>query len=125
MRKYRALRSLLAFALVLLANACATTSRNDEGEGGAISIIVENTGTPSSDLTVYVVSPGGGRQIVGSVPPGRTATLRYNGSIAGGTHRLLARPTGGRDIVSNTFTFGGPGSSVRWNILSNIAVPVD
>jgi hypothetical protein len=123
MRKISRLYSLLA--LVLLVGACASTgSRNDEGEVVPISIVVENTASLSSDLTVYVVSRGGGRQILGSVPPNRTVTLPYSGVVSGGTYRLLARPNGGRDIVSNSFVFGSPGSSVRWNVYSNVAVPI-
>lgn len=128
MKIYRALRSLPAIALLLLAAACATTSGGDTGaEGGAnaINVVVENTGTPAADITVYVLTQTGGRQLLGSVPPGQTATLRYTGSTLGGQYRLMARPTGGREIISNTFSFGAPGSSIRWNIYSNVAVPID
>jgi hypothetical protein len=121
------LRALLALVLALVVGACSTTSG---GRGAAkvsepgVSIQVENDNTPSSDLTVYLVNQSGNRQILGSVPPNRTVTLNYDGPLSGGQFRLLARPNGGRDIVSNPFALGGV-ARVRWSLRSNIAVPVD
>lgn len=126
MKKYRDPRFLVAFALILIAGACASTAgggKAREGQRG-VSIVVENTGTLSSDLTVYVISTSGTRQMLGSVAPSRNATLQYRGPVLGGQYRLLARPNGGRDIVSNPFSFGGA-TTIRWNIQSNIAVAVD
>ena len=123
----RPIRTLLALVLALAVAACSTTSGGQSGARGerpGVSIQVENDNTPSSDLTVYMVSSGGSRQIIGTVPPNRTVTLRYDGPIVGGQFRLLARPNGGRDIVSNPFSLGGV-TRVRWSLQSNIAVPVD
>jgi len=127
MIKHSALRSLLALALVLTAGACASTSGGTAGaeSGTGITIQVDNTVAPSSDLTVYLISPSGSRQLLGSVSPNRVVNLRFNGSPVSGNYRLLARPNGGNERISNSFFFGGPGSTVRWNIQSNIAVPVD
>lgn len=128
MKKYFDPRFLLAFALVLFVGACASTSGGQAGAAGegqrGVSIVVENTGTLSGDLTVYVVSPSGARQLLGSVAPNRNATLQYRGSMIGGQYRLLARPNGGRDILSNPFSFSNV-TTIRWNIQSNIAVAVD
>jgi len=128
MKKYLDPRFLLAFALILIAGACASTSGGQAGASGegqrGVSVVVENTGTLSNDLTVYMISASGTRQLLGSVAPNRTATLQYRGPMIGGQYRLLARPNGGRDIVSNSFNFGGA-TSIRWNIQSNIAVAVD
>ena len=129
MKKYFDPRFLLAFAMILLAGACASASGG--GQAGAageeprgVAIVVENTGTLSSDLTVYVVGASGTRQLLGSVAPNRNATLQYRGPMVGGQYRLLGRPNGGRDILSNPFNFGGA-TTIRWNIQSNIAVAVD
>ncbi|HEY0153485.1 MAG TPA: hypothetical protein VGB92_15870 [Longimicrobium sp.] len=129
MKKYFDPRFLLAFAMILAAGACASTSGG--GQAGAagerqrgVSIEIENTGTLSGDLTVYVVGLGGSRQLLGSVAPNRNATLEYRGPVIGGQYRLLARPNGGRDILSNPFSFGGA-TTIRWNLQSNIAVAVD
>jgi hypothetical protein len=129
MKKYLDPRFLLTFAMILVAGACASTSGG--GQAGAagerqrgVSIEIENTGTLSGDLTVYVVGSSGTRQLLGSVAPNRNATLQYRGPMVGGQYRLLARPNGGRDILSNPFNFGGA-TTIRWNIQSNIAVAVD
>lgn len=128
MKKYLDPRFLLAFALILVAGACAGTRGGQAGAAGeserSVAIVVENTGTLSNDLTVYVVSASGTRQLLGSVAPNRNATLQYRGPMIGGQYRLLGRPNGGRDILSNPFNFGGA-STIRWNIQSNIAVAVD
>lgn len=121
------LRSLLALVLVLAAGACAGTRGQPNGTGnapGGITVQVENNTTPSSDITVYMLSSGGGRQLLGSVRPNDTATLRYRGIPAGGQYRLVARPTGGREIASNTFLLN-EGATIRWNLQSNIAVAID
>ena len=127
MKKLFTLRPLLAFALVLLAGACATTSGRggEAGSSEAVQVEVENTVTPALDLTVYLVSEAGTRRLLGSVPPGRTVTLTFNGFAGSGLYRLLARPTGGREVLSNTFSFTGPGSTIRWNLISNIASTVN
>ena len=129
MKKYLDPRFLLAFAMILVAGACASTQGG--GQAGAagerqrgVAIEIENTGTLSGDLTVYVVGLGGSRQLLGSVAPNRNATLEYRGPVIGGQYRLLARPNGGRDILSNPFSFGGA-TTIRWNLQSNIAVAVD
>jgi len=128
MTKHPAPRALLALVLLLVAAACASGRGGNADTGGdaaGISVLVDNSGAPASDITVYVLSSTGSRQLIGSVPPGQTATLRYRGSTLGGQFRLLARPTGGREIISNTFSFGRPGSTIRWNVYSNVAVPID
>ncbi|HEX8359515.1 MAG TPA: hypothetical protein VF613_05385 [Longimicrobium sp.] len=123
----RPIRTLLALLLVMVVAACASSSggrgQNANGREG-VSVLVENTGTLTSDLTVYMISSSGTRQILGSVPPNRNVTLRYDGPRSGGQFRLLARPNGGRDILSNPFGLGGV-STVRWSLQSNVAVPVD
>jgi len=129
MKKYLDPRFLLVFVMILVAGACASTSGGGQagaaGEGRrGVSIEIENTGTLSGDLTVYVVGSSGTRQLLGSVAPNRNATLEYRGPMVGGQYRLLARPNGGRDILSNPFNFGGA-TTIRWNIQSNIAVAVD
>lgn len=128
MKKYLDPRFLLALALILVAGACASTTGGQAGAAGegqrSVSIVIENTGTLSSDLTVYVVGASGTRQLLGSVAPNRNATLQYRGPMVGGQYRLLGRPNGGRDILSNPFNFGGA-TTIRWNIQSNIAVAVD
>ncbi len=123
----RPVLALLALVLALATGACASTSGargESAGSGQGVAIQVENDNTPSSDLTVYMVTQSGNRQILGSVPPNRTVTLNYDGPVGGGQFRLLARPNGGRDIVSNPFALGGV-TRMRWSLQSNIAVPVD
>ena len=121
------LRSLLAFVLVLAAGACAGTRGQPNGTGndsGGVNVQVENTGTLSSDITVYILSSGGGRRLLGTVRPNRVETLRYRGTTTSGQYRLLARPTGGREIASNSFLLN-EGATIRWNLQSNIAVAID
>ncbi len=51
--------------------------------------------------------------------PGGTTTLAYNGAISPGRYRLLARTTGGGELVSDPFTIS-VGSQVTWDIQTNI-----
>lgn len=117
----RALRFVLALALALGGAACATARGGDDQ---AVTIRVDNTGAPSRALTVYVLESSGLRQAVGPVPPGRTVTLRYRGPTLGAQYRLLARVSGGGDIVSSPIALS-PGGTIVWDIQANLARPVE
>jgi len=114
---------------VLLASGCASTGSRDnpfrgggpeeEGQLGPNEALVEvdHLGRTGSDVTVYLISGGGGRRRIGRVPLG--AEERFQLSVAGASEvRLLGEITGEQDIVSRSFLLR-PGRGVRWDIALN------
>ena len=128
-RRFPMAAALLALLLALLP-ACATTGGAEVGAGGSVDVesegragaarvVVNNNLVVSSSLSVSIVPDVGVRRLLGNVPPGRTVTLNYDGATTG-RYRLVGRSTGGRDLVSDPFSFPGGGGQVTWDIQSNI-----
>jgi hypothetical protein len=111
--------SLYAMAVALL-SACASggMGRTDAGPTAAVVVVNNNLTIPTS-LTVSLVSESGGRRLLGNVNPGGNGTLPVTGSLPPGRHRLLARTTGGTELVSDPFTVS-EGEQVTWDLQSNI-----
>ena len=103
-----------AFAL----SGCASTG-GGAGGAGSVGVEVNNDLQPPTAITVHAQqTDGGARRLVGNVSPGSMRRLSFNPS-AGGQYVLIARTTGGREIVSNPITLSA-GDSVRWNLSSNL-----
>lgn len=116
---------LSVFAMALLAvvvlSACASSGRMGEGDAGptAATVVVNNNLTVPTSLTVHLVPENGVRRLLGNVTPGETQRLTVSGALAGGRYRLLARTTGGADLVSDPFSLS-EGETVTWDLQSNI-----
>ena len=120
MRRARA----LAWAAVLLSVTVAACASTSEGSGlNQIGVEVRNDLVPSSALTIYVVPETGARRLLGSVSPAQTKMLSFQeGSV--GQYRLMARTTGGREIVSNPIILADV-RTLRWTLSSNILQVVE
>jgi predicted small secreted protein len=117
-------KALVWAAAVLLSTTVAACASTSEGSGlNEIGVEVRNDLVPSSALTIYVVPEMGGRRLLGNVSPSQTKTLSFR-EVSVGQYRLMARTTGGREIVSNPIVLGGA-RTLRWNLSSNILTIVE
>lgn len=114
--------SLFAMALMVVAvlSACASGGMG-QGDAGpaAASVVVNNNLTVPTSLTIHLVPESGVRRLLGSVSPGGTEQLPVRGALVAGRYRLLARTTGGTDLVSDPFTIT-EGETVTWDLRSNM-----
>jgi predicted small secreted protein len=118
-------RMALAWAAAVLLSttiaACASTSA---GTGSnQIGVEVRNDLVPSSALTIYVVPETGARRLLGSVSPSETKMLSFQ-EVSVGQYRLMARTTGGQEIVSNPIILADA-RTLRWNLSSNILTVIE
>lgn len=117
MRHFRL--SLYAMAVALL-SACASGGMGQTDAGPtAATVVVNNNLTIPTSLTVSLVSEGGSRRLLGNVNPGGNGTLSVSGTLGPGRYRLLARTTGGTELVSDPFNLS-EGEQVTWDLQSNI-----
>lgn len=126
----RQMVGLALFCATVLIPACASRVASDgepEGEGGGgdanVTIVVNNNLSPPTDASVWIVPQGTRQTLLGSVAPGQRTSLRYVHRRGITHYRLRARPTGGREIVSNQFSLQ-PGDEVRWELSANVAIVV-
>lgn len=125
---------LLALALFMVLGACASTSgggqdTSETGEGaepenGQATVVVDNDLLPSSSVSVWLVWESGRQVLVGAVGPGQRRELEYAFPRGVANFRFRARPTGGDEIVSNTFSLY-PRARVHWALRANVAVVVE
>ncbi len=73
---------------------------------------------PRTDLTVRLITPTGQSQVLGSVLPGGSGTLRYRGRVYPDFYRLLATTARGDDIASQPFNIFR-GAQVTWSLPQN------
>ncbi|MGH7506233.1 MAG: hypothetical protein ACRELX_11305 [Longimicrobiales bacterium] len=105
----------LALTMTPLVSACATGA---QGSGEGVQVEVNNDLIPSSALTVYVLPEIGARRLIGNVNPSETTTLQFE-EVAVGQYRLMARTTGGNEIVSNPISLANV-AAITWDLSSNI-----
>lgn len=117
MRRARVLL-ILCLALPLLAS-CASGGRPTRREE-AVLLVRNNLQLPTQ-LTVYVVSTLGERQMLGNVVPRETGQLRFRAPSISGQYRFVAVADGGRELVSQPIALNG-GDMVEWNLLQNTTV---
>jgi hypothetical protein len=113
----KALTLATAFAVA----ACATVRGRSEGPTVPIDVEVHNNLRLPTDLTVYAVSSGGNRTLLGGVPPNGTVTLKFKPIAFTEPYRLLARRSLGRDIRSQSFIVGSDMTgAIIWTLIPNI-----
>jgi hypothetical protein len=117
-------RSIVAAALALMATTAvgACASGHSHRGGGEQQIIVHLTNdlTPPSDVTVYAVSEGGIRRLLGEVPPNKDRALKIPSDIFPGTSfRIVAERTGGRPVVSQPITATSGTQMIDWDLQTN------
>ncbi len=116
MAKWMRRIGFLAAALLLAACAAAVPGAAD----AELLIRVQNNLVPPTSLTVWAVPATGTRQMLGTVDPSTTATLRFDPAPAAGQYRLMAETTAGTEIVSNPVVLSDA-AVVQWDLSSNIA----
>lgn len=120
-------RSFLASAVAAFvlagATACSTgqsaRSPFDRGSGGdRATIVVDNTNSGMSDLTVYLEHEHGRRDRLGSVSLSERKSFVVRNQDWGARFRLTGDPLGGRDIRTRVFRLHA-GMDVIWNVSGN------
>ncbi len=100
---------------------CASMGGRSEGPTLPIDVQVNNNLRLPADLTVYAVSHGGNRALLGDVPPNGTATLKFKPVAFSEPYRLLATRARGRDIMSQTFIVGSDMTGgIVWTLIPNV-----
>jgi hypothetical protein len=121
MTKTKKLVWAAALLLSTTAGGCATSGA---GVGmDDIGVEVRNDLIPSSALTIYLVPETGSRRLLGNVSPAQTKTLSFQ-ELSVGQYRLMARTTGGNEIVSNPIVLVDA-KTLRWSLSSNILAVVE
>ena len=118
----RTLRTALALALPLALLAGCGGAGAEPGEaapGDRIAVEVQNNLVPPTSLTVWSVSDTGTRQMLGTVSPSETRTLRMSVPRLGSEYQLIAETTSGEEIVSRTFVMTGDVGAVGWDLTTN------
>ena len=100
---------------LVLTASCVATGR--EGVATRIGVAVENDLQPPTSITVWALDDIGTRRLLGNVSPLETRSFSLNPTA--GAIRLLARTTGGREIVSERLTALG-GETLRWDLSANV-----
>jgi hypothetical protein len=125
MRTLTSLRTAaLASAAILSAAilvSCASAGGRTEGPTVPVDVVVNNNLTIPADLTVYAVTRGGNRTLLGGVLPQKTATFTFKPVSFSEPYRLLATRARGRDIRSQMFTvISDMTGKIIWTLVPNI-----
>jgi len=110
----RPIRLLFALLLVFGLAACAGT-RRAPGQGRApVNLVVDNTNSTNSSITVYLLHAGSGqRSRLGTVRLGERKGFTYGNYLNGARYRFVARETGGSEWASDEFVVT-PGDVAEW-----------
>ncbi len=120
----RAIAAVPALILILLVGACAPNGVDTDVDPEAEAAIqVNNDLIPSTVVTVWIIPDVGSRQMLGTVSPGDSETLRFDAGATTREYRLRARTTAGAEIVSTPFSLAA-GQAVEWNLNSNMVTPL-
>jgi hypothetical protein len=121
--------SLCVLTLALAPAACATAhARGGASDGvshsasrGAPEAIVQLTNDldPPRDITVYAISNGGSRQLLGEVPPGSKQALRFPIVGATETVHLVAERDLGRSVRSQPIVLSNNTTVINWDLSTN------
>ncbi|MDQ2889073.1 MAG: hypothetical protein M3R65_00785 [Gemmatimonadota bacterium] len=116
----RAVGLTILCATVPLAG-CATPAGRSGGPAVPIDVQVNNNLRLPADLSVYAVSQGGNRMLLGDVPPASNTTLRFKPVAFSEPYRLLAIRPNGREIRSQSFIVGSDMTGgIVWTLVPNI-----
>lgn len=117
----RSRRLFRAIALIATVTGCASMGGRSEGPTLPIDVQVNNNLHVPADLTVYAVSHGGNRALLGDVPPNGTTTLKFKPVAFSEPYRMLATRAGGRDIMSQTFIVASDMTgAIIWTLVPNV-----
>ncbi len=121
LQSIRSVQRLLTIAGCATIAACATPGGRTSGATLPIDVQVNNNLRLPADLSVYAVSQGGHRTLLGDVPPATNRTLRFKPVAFSEPYRLLAIQPNGRQIVSQSFIVGSDMTGgIIWTLTPNI-----
>jgi hypothetical protein len=85
-----------------------------------VTVVVNNTITPPTRITIFITPESGQRRRLGEVGAGQSAVLTYRGTTAGQAFRLVAQLLGsGQVLASRGFALSGVGV-VEWDLYRNV-----
>ena len=107
-------------AVALWLGGCASTlPYPDGGQERGVTIVVDNSRTSFSSMTVHLLAPDGTRIRLGQVGlSDDKKTFTVNRPNLSGTYRLSADPLGRSPVTSHTFPLGR-GDVVEWDLRQN------
>lgn len=108
---------------ILIAGVMACASGGDRrGTAGEASeglqIEVRNNLRPPTEMTVLIREEGSAGTTLGTVPATSSRTFTFSAVYLGARYRLVARTSGGREIVSDTI-HAEPGETMTWILGTN------
>jgi len=104
--------------VVLSVVSCTHPPKQPTTLSPVVEISINNNLIPPNVLSIYIRSDAGGRQLLGSVGPNRTETLKYQPVSASDQFRLQGQVTGGRTITSPSFSLINL-AGVNWDVNTN------
>lgn len=105
---------------VLVTAACHHTPRaGDVIMSPTVEIQVTNNLSPPDQVTVYIVDENRGRQMLGTVSPGRVAKFSFQPNSATNRFQLVAQPSNGRSVLSSPFTLTDA-RIIAWDMRSSL-----
>ena len=113
------MRPLLLVLVPLLLAACAGNSGGREDPPESVTVVVRNELRPATAVTVRLIAEGGGRHLIGSVPPQNTRSISVELGAVSGLYHLEAEGADGRQVRSRSFSLF-PFSRADWNLFSNL-----
>jgi hypothetical protein len=113
----KTLRCAVAMAAAALLGACASAPEYP-GAHPDVLIVVDNTHTAISSLTVDLVPEFGSRERLGTVRMNERKEFRVRRTKTVGRFRLLAEPLAGDKVYSSRFALND-GDRIAWDLLMN------
>jgi len=103
-----------------LAGCSGLSNRNDQPMH-PLTIEVKNNLTMPTQITVYIISEGGFRQVLGDIGPSDSRTFAFTPRSYSETYRLVAQIPLSRPFRSQPFTVGSEMTGwIQWTMIPNI-----
>jgi hypothetical protein len=108
-------------AIMVVASACGAFSNRNDEPIRPVTIEVKNNLTMPTQITVYMVSEEGYRQMLGDVAPSDSRTFAFTPRSYTETYRLVAQIPLARPFASQPFIIGsGMTGWIQWTMIPNI-----
>jgi hypothetical protein len=115
------IRRTLVLAAALVPLGCTAAATRNEGPPRPVALEIDNNLALPTDLTVYAVTEGGTRRLIGSVPPARNVTFQFTPDSYSTQYRLVARMPLGRQLRSEAFVVGSSMTGqIVWMLVPNL-----
>ena len=113
--------ALIAAAAIALLAACASAGSRSSGPTPPVQLVIKNNLGLPTDLTVYAVTRGGFRTLIGDVPPAATRSFTFKPVSFSERYQLLAYRPLKRPIRSEHFSVGDDlTGTIVWTLVPNI-----